>query len=111
MNHQKEIKKLIKKNSQKYLKKFTKNRSKIILKDSEIENFSNNKRDSYMIYENQSELIMKVNIKLNKKSIVEEQDKKRIYELNKFLKDSSDKIFDFLEIELISEDDMTIGFK
>ena len=111
MNHQKEIKKLIKKNIQKYLKKFTKNRSKIILMDSRIEDFSNNKSDSYMIYENQSEFIMKVNIKLNKNSVDEEDDQKRIYAFNKFLKDAPDKILDFLNIELSSDDDRTIGFR
>lgn len=110
MLNQKQIKILIKKNTQNYIKKFLKKKSNIILRDSLKSDFLNFEEESYMIYENDSELIIKVNVKLNRDMADDLQEQSKIHNFSNFLKNLPDKILKFLNIEPL-ENDKTIGFK
>ena len=104
------VKKLIRKNRKKFFKKFLKNQSKFLLKESIKNENSFSKEESYMIYENKSDLIIKVNVQLKKDMGEEGDEQMQIFHLNNFLKSTPDKILKFLNLEKIDED-KTIGFK
>ena len=110
MKNLKGIKKLIRKKSQRYIQKLLRKESRLLIKESSINLLSNSGKESYIIFENASELIIKVNVKLKKDMGEEGDEQMQIFHLNNFLKSAPDKILKFLNLEKIDED-KTIGFK
>ena len=110
MKNLKAIKKLIRKNSQRYIQKFLRKKSRFLIEESSNNDVSKSGEESYMIFENASDLIIKVNVKLKKDMGEEDNEQIKILHLNNFLKCAPDKILKFLNLEKI-EDDKTIGFK
>ena len=110
MKKLKGIKKLIRKKSQRYIEKLLRKESRPFIEESSTNLLSKSGEESYMIFENASDLIIKVNVKLKKYMGEEDNEQIKILHLNNFLKCAPDKILKFLNLEKI-EDDKTIGFK
>ena len=110
MKKLKGIKKLIRKKSQRYIEKLLRKESRLFVEESSNNLLSNSGEESYMIFENASDLIIKVNVKLKKDMGEEGDEQMQIFHLNNFLKSAPDKILKFLNLEKIDED-KTIGFK
>ena len=110
MKNLKGIKKLIRKKSQRYIQKLLRKETRLLIEKSSTNLPSNSGEESYMIFENDSDLIIKVNVKLKKDMGEEGDEQMQIFHLNNFLKSAPDKILKFLNLEKIDED-KKIGFK
>ena len=111
MIYSRQIKKLIRKNSQRIIKKFFKRNSEILLKKSFFNNLDLKKEDPYVMYENHSELIIKINLKFRKDQALGNKKSDEILGLLTFIDQVPEKIMKFMQIENNDENESKIGFR